>query len=346
MRPTRPNAPSFLVVRRDNIGDLVCTTPLFSALRARYPDAWIGALVNHYNAPVLQGNPDVSAVFSYKKAKHRAKNESLLALYWRRLALTLQLRKQQIDYVILAAPGFQASAGRWARSVKPRHIVGFAGHGEGIDMPVTAPAGADQHQVEAIFRVLQPLGIDGPPPPLKLVADARLEEHFRKMLPPGGRPIVGVHISAREADRRWPDEYFKELIARITERYQATVVLTWAPGARDNALFPGDDESARMLVATTGARQIVAMPTGGLDELIASLSVCDYVISSDGGPVHLAAALGKPVLCFFGSENRHLWYPWAVDYELLQTDSKQVRDISVEAAWRAFERLREKTGIR
>ena len=48
---------SVLVVRRDNIGDLVCTTPLFTALRRRYPDAWIGALVNSYNAAVLDRKP-------------------------------------------------------------------------------------------------------------------------------------------------------------------------------------------------------------------------------------------------------------------------------------------------
>jgi ADP-heptose:LPS heptosyltransferase len=86
------------------------------------------------------------------------------------------------------------------------------------------------------------------------------------------------------------------------------------------------------------------MPSPGLAELIAGLSLCDYVVCSDGGPVHLAAALGKPVLCFFGGENRQLWYPWGVPYELLQTDSKQVRDISVDAAWAAFERLMDKTG--
>ena len=52
-----------LVIRRDNIGDLVCTTPLLAALRARFPDAWIGVLANSYNAPVLSGYPHVNDVF-------------------------------------------------------------------------------------------------------------------------------------------------------------------------------------------------------------------------------------------------------------------------------------------
>ncbi|HNI74563.1 MAG TPA: hypothetical protein PLX65_13740, partial [Accumulibacter sp.] len=68
---------SILVIRRDNIGDLLCTTPLFHALRRHYPESRIVALVNSYNAPALQGNTDVDQVLVYEKAKHRAPDRSL-----------------------------------------------------------------------------------------------------------------------------------------------------------------------------------------------------------------------------------------------------------------------------
>ena len=55
-----------LVVRRDNIGDLVCTTPLIRALRQRYPDARIDALVNSYNLPVVAHNPDLDNAYAYQ----------------------------------------------------------------------------------------------------------------------------------------------------------------------------------------------------------------------------------------------------------------------------------------
>ncbi|HRE18743.1 MAG TPA: hypothetical protein PLW86_17010, partial [Rhodocyclaceae bacterium] len=76
---------NILVIRTDNIGDLVCTTPLLSALRQRHPQAWIGVLANSYSAPVLAGNPDVDAVLVYRKAKHLAPGESVLAAHWSRL---------------------------------------------------------------------------------------------------------------------------------------------------------------------------------------------------------------------------------------------------------------------
>jgi len=74
-----------LVIRRDNIGDLVCTLPLIRRLREHYPDAWIGMLVTRYNAEVLYDNPDLEAVFTYTKAKHLAHGESRLGALWQRL---------------------------------------------------------------------------------------------------------------------------------------------------------------------------------------------------------------------------------------------------------------------
>ena len=55
-------SPRILVIRRDNIGDLACTTPLLRALRSQLPDAYLAALVTQYNAAVLAGNPDLDAV--------------------------------------------------------------------------------------------------------------------------------------------------------------------------------------------------------------------------------------------------------------------------------------------
>lgn len=331
-----PPVRSILVVRRDNIGDLVCTTPLITALRQHFPQAWIAALVNDYTRPVLDGNPDLDAVFSYQKAKHRSPGQSALGIYWQRLRMLWQLRKRRIDCIILASPGYQPSAERLARFINARQVVGFD-NGSGLaTLTVPAATRTSRHQVENVFRVLGALGIDGPPPPLRLVPDAARVSAFKVMLPKGAGPVVGVHISAREADRRWPDAKFTELITRLTGECAAKVALTWAPGVRDRREFPGDDESAQHLCASAASGGLVAMPTESLAGLIASLAVCDYVICSDGGPVHLAAALGKPVVCFFGSERPELWHPWKVPYRLLQPASRNVADIAVDEAVAAF----------
>lgn len=331
-----PNPKSILVIRRDNIGDLVCTTPLITALRQHFPRAWIAALVNDYTRPVLDGNPDLDAVFSYRKAKHRPQGESVLGIYWQRMAMLWQLRQRHIDCVILASPGYQASAERLARLVGARHVVGFDNGSSLARLTVPSDTGTSHHQVENVFRVLGALGIKGPPPPLRLVPDPARVKALRALLPRASGPAVGVHISARESDRRWPDVKFAELITSLSVQCSAQVVLTWAPGARDRRDFPGDDDSAQRLSASVPHGSLVALPTQSLADLIASLAICDYVICSDGGPVHLAAALGKPVVCLFGSERPELWHPWNVPYRLLQPASRHVADIEVNEVLAAF----------
>src|SRR3954463_15647548 len=165
--PASGESPKILVIRRDNIGDLVCTTPLLSALRARYPRAWIAALVNRYAAPVLERNADLDAVFSYRKAKHRARGEWVAGLYWERLRTLLALRRRAIDYVVLATPARQAGAERLARMVRPAHVVGFD-NSRIADIRVPAHSERALHQVENVFRLASAFGIEGAPPPLRL----------------------------------------------------------------------------------------------------------------------------------------------------------------------------------
>jgi heptosyltransferase-3 len=63
------------------------------------------------------------------------------------------------------------------------------------------------------------------------------------------------------------------------------------------------------------------------------------VVCSDGGAMHIAAALGKPILCFFGKSDKTRWYPWKASYVLLQPPSLNVADIGVDEAAHAFDQL-------
>jgi heptosyltransferase-3 len=131
-----------LVIRRDNIGDLVCTTPLFAALRARYPKAHIAALVNSYNAAVLEGNPHIDVVHSYTKLKHRLPGESRLGILLARLRMLARLRHEPFDHVVLGKGGFDRQGLSLARQLRRRHVVGFAEPGEPAIRSITIPVPA------------------------------------------------------------------------------------------------------------------------------------------------------------------------------------------------------------
>lgn len=340
--------PSFLVIRRDNIGDLVCTTPVFRSLREHFPDARICALVNSYNAAVLQGNPDIDEVFSYTKAKHRPGGQSVPGVYLDRIKMLARLRAMHFDYAILATPGFQKRSLLLARMIRPRHILGFT---EGknqtsrhVDIGVPFVTLPHLHEAEDVFRLLLPLGISGNPPAASVHADMAEIERMRTRLAQAGKAglTIGIHISARKPSQRWPAEHFSALVHALNKQHDARFMLFWSPGDENNPLHPGDDRKAAEIMLATGDAPIVACPTHRLEELIAGLSLCDAVICSDGGAMHLAAGLGKPILCFFGQSDTVRWHPWEVPYILLQPESREVKDISVNEAQAAFDKLMDK----
>ena len=154
--------PKILVIRRDNIGDLVCTTPLIAALRQRFPQGWLGALVNSYNAPVLDGNPYLDEVFVYTKAKHRGHGESLPGILWLRLKMMRRLHAMELDDVIIATTSPQPRVIKLARWLKPKRVIGF-GAVDGLDLALPLDD-AKRHEVDDVFRAAAVYGVDTPPP--------------------------------------------------------------------------------------------------------------------------------------------------------------------------------------
>ncbi len=320
---------NILVIRRDNIGDLICTTPLLAALRQQWPQAWIGVLANSYNAPILHGNPDIDAVFAYRKAKHRTTGESRWSVWRKTAALLWRLRRMRLDLILCASPG----ARRFAQWLGARRI---------IETDRTGNA----HEVEITARLLVALNTPTAPGPLVLNPDSRQVERLRTDL---GLPTyerrVGIHISARKPRQRWPEDRFAELIRQLLSGNHADrILLFWAPGAEGDALHPGDDgKAARIMNELTGL-PVTPVPTHTLSTLVAGLSLCEQVVCSDGGAMHIAAGLGKPIVCFFGNSSAERWHPWGVPHELLQMPSQNVTDISVDEALTAFLGLAQKQG--
>jgi heptosyltransferase-3 len=308
----RALSPRILVLRRDNIGDLVCTTPLLAALRARLPDAWLGALVTTYNAEVLARNPALNEVFVYEKLKHRS--GGLISHLRTRLAQMSRLRASELDCVLVPAPSPQSL--KLARSLKPAQV---------ISAPSSVPA--RQHEVERAFEVGKAFGVSGKPGPLRVFPDLNKKSELQNQI--GAGPLVAVHISARRPAQRWPLDRYAGLAAALS--VQQKVLLLWAPGARDDARHPGDDEAAKVVLGAAKSARVIPVATPDLKTLIAALSLADCVVCPDGGAMHLAAALGKPVVALFGDSPPARWRPWGVPHRVLQPDSRDLADLALDA---------------
>lgn len=318
-----------LVVRRDNIGDLVCTTPAISALRKKFPQAVIGVLVNSYNAEVLNGNPCVDRVFVYEKLKHATSNAARVGAIFRRLKLIAVLWFWSPDFTLLAKAGYEKHGLFFAKLIRAKNIIGYAPNDltQNATMPdiyFPAPEYARFHEVEAVARLLQPLGIDNAFGSLHVYPNPHIASAFSKRLPSASYRIA-LHVSAREVERRWGVDNYIGLIEHIlSTRKDTQILLFWSPGRQDDPRHPGDDMLAANLLKLADAARLVPLPTESLTELIAALSICDLFIGADGGAMHLAVALNKKVLALFENLPQKLghWYPWRVTSEVVHADAE------------------------
>lgn len=93
--------PKILIIQRDNIGDLILTTPLIDSLAHEY-NTKIDLLVNSYNQAILEGNPSVGNIHVYSKLHHKKSGQSSLKLILSRLKIILDMRRQHYDVAIIA----------------------------------------------------------------------------------------------------------------------------------------------------------------------------------------------------------------------------------------------------
>lgn len=333
---------AILVIRRDNIGDLLCTTPMISRLRTAFSEARIDALVNSYNAPVLLGNPDLDHVYYYTKAKHRAEGQTVIGVHLARLKLMLALRRARYDRIYLAGDGNIERQLKLARWLGAREIIGFRPAQGAVPRGLNCPVSRLEtgHEVERCWTLLGDAFAAERPAPMTLHPLPEQAQSVRARLAelPAGissDPLVAVHVSARKVPQRWPAASFAALMRALHAEFGARFMLFWSPGDEDNPHHPGDDRKAAEIMAAVADLPVLPYPTVRLEELTGGLSACSLMVCSDGGAMHMGAALGLPVVCFFGNSDAARWYPWAVPHRIVQKPSREVAEISVEEAYAA-----------
>ena len=344
-----PQKARILIIRRDNIGDLACTTPAIAAVRKHYPNAEIATLVNSYNAEVLRGNPNLDRIFVYQKLKHAGGLASRFKAVNERLKLIAKLRRWKPDVTILAKSSYERHGLNFARQIGAKNVIGYVpsdlSQAKGLpDIQLSTPEFTSQHEVEAVNGLLKPLGITDALGPLQVFPDANAVAALAQKLPTASKRIA-LHISAREAERRWGNDNFIALAKHILQIQPETqILLLWSPGKSDDPHHPGDDAAAAQLMAAVNSDRLLPMPTQNLTELIAALSLCDLFIGTDGGAMHLAVALNKKVLALFENLPGKLnhWYPWQVSSRIVCSNSKnhpEIKHVTQGQVYNALDEL-------
>ncbi|MDF2042998.1 MULTISPECIES: glycosyltransferase family 9 protein [unclassified Pantoea] len=327
-----------LIICRDNIGDTLLTTPLISAL-AQSGQHQVDVLTNNYAAPVLQHNPDIRQLFYYTKLHHREAGQSRLACVLQRLKLMLTLKKQRYDAVILAKSRWDQHGMKWVKTVRPTRVIALGEQSHPLITDLLPPPGKSPcHISETLFSLGRPFSLSAiAPGKLTLLPDTAIAASLRDTCAIDSTvPVYALQISARKPSQQWEATRFAELAEKIATRHACQIMLLWSPGSRDNPRHPGDDEKAHEIMALCPHLPIKAVSTTSLPQLIAAMSLCQGLVSSDGGAMHMGAALGLPVVALFGDSDPACWHPWQVTCQVLQPASREVNALSSREVYDAF----------
>lgn len=341
------NNKKLLIVRLDNIGDLVCTTPLIEAIKKSYPNVILDVLVNTYNEQVLKNNPYIRKTISYEKAKHSHKNK--LQVYLTKLKFFLKIRQGRYDYAIIAGCIFKKKEVNYAKVGGVKQIIGYYQtdlEKKKLDIAIYYGDKVHAfHEVEKMYELgLKTFNLPKQLPKLSLFPDQALAYHYKNkyQITDSDKPI-GIHISSRTPEHRWPVESFILLIKELAQTTKAPLLMFWSPGSENELAHPGDDEKADVIKkAISKENNIKFHPirTTNLTELIAGISICKEFFTSEGGTAHIAAALVERMVVIFGKTGAFGWYPWKVTHKVLQKPSALACDVSVSEVLESLDELR------
>jgi heptosyltransferase-1 len=324
MAPERPENVNILIVKLSSIGDVIHTLPALAALRRCYPDADITWVVEEAAADLLTGHPDLDRVLvSRRKTWIRDFRQGRIAAPLREMrALLRELRSRPYDLVIDFHGLFKSAVIVLVSGGKRKLGYDSMQEGSGLFYNEKIPEAMEKHAVDRYLDFVRYLAGDGieasclaAAPEFTIAAGEKglrqrtslqdehsaiieaVESRGNGMKSGGGRKpetrFVAVNPVALWETKLWEDNKFAELCDRVRQELGIGVILTGSEAG------PLDRICAQMKTA--------AVNLGGrttLRELACLYSDASLVITTDSGPMHLAAAVGTPVVGRLGPGHR------------------------------------------
>lgn len=301
--PTADRQPRVLVIRRRYLGDIVLLGSVFGNLRQHWPRAWIATLTEAAYAGVLALNPDVDEGFAFPR---RAADWPGFLRALRRVGFTHVLDFDNTDKTALVA----RLSGAAVRATFDRELIPFRHRWLYTHAAKVTNAYYDSHHITDTYLALPAaIGVPLATREVRLVPPAADLAAAQRLVPRGGNKVL-VHPGSRSPFRVWPAERFADVCDRLQDQLGAQVFLTAGPDER--ALVEQIRSRARTHVVALDAPRDVG-------RLAALLAQFDAFLCHDSGPMHVAAAVGAPVIALFGSQNATIWRPLGPRHTILQT---------------------------
>jgi heptosyltransferase I len=310
-----------LLLKPSSLGDVVQALPVLRLLKKHLPASEIHWWLATELVPLLQDDPDLAGLFHFERRRW--------SVPWRwpeLLASVRRIRSLRFDWVI-DLQGL-ARSGAFAWLANGGYTIGVADPREGAsgfyDEAVPRPS-YYTHAVDWYLEVLRRLDIPVhqnfewlPPRPAAV-------ETVRRRIDPGDQ-IVLLQPGARWNNKRWPIEHFAAVVRQLGAEF---------PAARFVILGGGDDillGDALYSIVPQRCLDLTARTT--LPEMVEWVRASDFVITNDTGPMHVAAALRKPMAALFGPTEPRRTGPYGMPESVLRIDLPCAPCMKGRCSWR------------
>jgi len=302
-----------LIVNPFGIGDVLFSTPLVSALRAKYPSAHIGYLCNRRTESILAANPNINEIFVYEKDELRqlwsqSKLKGLRAF----TRLLRRVKSKKFNILIDLSLGHQYSLMACLIGIRQRVGFNYKNRGGFLTQKIDMEGYGSKHIVAYYLSLLEFLGIE-PPKEARLQfdiksSDEKWADNFLRRHNIGKNNIIigvvpggGTSWGEKAAYKRWGEGKFTKLIDKLMEELSAKIILF---GSRQ------DQDKCNRIIKLSKHSPVSACGVASLSEFAALTRRCDLIIANDGGPLHVAVSQRVPTVSLFGPVDDAVYGPY------------------------------------
>ena len=325
--PDLSAALNVLIIRADHLGDLLLSTPLIRTMRAALPGRRFTLIASPANAGALAGWDALDEIRVYDPSWSFLRKWRFVSQLRRtRWDLCLTLSPRTPSYVLGALSGAPVRAGIiYSRRVAARMLSPlWLTHPVVLSVDECLAAGEPvPHEVEQLSEVVAVLGINAAPGPLEMPLqedETAWARHWLSISAEEGSRLIAIHGAGKWLSKGWTPGNFIALVRSLPLKSPGTkIVLTFGPG--DTVL----EEAAEELLTDHPDPAVLLPGPLSVPRWAALLSLCDAVVTPDTGSLHLAVAVGRPVVAMYEDASylhcAAQWAPWKVPHVLVRRQS-------------------------
>lgn len=288
-----------LVLRPDHIGDVIMATPIFRALRDRYPGAKLTCLTGSWAADILKYHPCVDETIVYDAPwwagiRQSSKGSKLARFRAGYGPILDRIRHDEFDLVLDPRGDFRHILFLMYWPGIPCRI-GYGRTGGEYLLTHACPWDPGLHNIDKNLAILAPLGITNASRATEVHAGPEATERVAARLHDAGlsnEPLLVLHPGARTMVKKWAPDRFARVANELAHRHSLHVILVGGKEEKDLGQTVASGMS-RPPFAWAGELSLL--------ELVALCRRATLFLSNDSGPMHLAAAAGSPILSVFGA---------------------------------------------